>query len=693
MKCYQCESVANTSVANYQYGDAYEGITSFSERLKVAHLEERFREIAGAPRGTKTAVMALVARQEGIPFKTVERKFGEWRRHGACAIADKRKFLRADAATSAERVFFADFKRYAARDLNTSAGGYNAMLRDMRMGKAFSFGTWRDLWAREFPLEAVPAVCPANWTPRGFTYQNMMRLLSADPNWAMQKAWSRQGQFAASAYMLPVIRSRVGLEVGQVYQADDVWHNIDVYAAGIKGTFQPLEFAIYDVASAYKAGSLIKPRMLTVDKATGKETRDNLKEQQFRFLLAHLVCTTGFHKSGVNFILERGTTAIRENVQRQVKSIPYFGKLFNFSTSGILNTPAHKGMFIGNAGGNPRMKSLCECAHNILHNATAFLPGNRGRDAAHIHESRNAAVKYSEKQIELASRIDPVLVEKLCLPILEFKNYLQYFQIIEAEVMDRHEHSLEGWADRETLEYRLSETSDEWRAVEELADMPPERAKAVHAVVATNPGALMRKRKMSRREVWKAGQKNLVKLPLIYMPAFLDPRDMKEATVRPDGTIVFKDAVYFPGEKRHYIAVYKDLNGISRRLTPGEKVHFYFNPMGTLANHIWIATADGEVLGIAEALKTAAWADAHSIEVAMGQKQAQIAEVMGEFRASHVEDAAMFEAREEYNKQLLQAAKDGLQVSGVSGQVSVNEELEGEDPIQFLERMNSMAAH
>ena len=35
-------------------------------------------------------------------------------------------------------------------------------------------------------------------------------------------------------------------------------------------------------------------------------------------------------------------------------------------------------------GGKPRMKALCECAHNIMHNATASLLGNHGRDAARL---------------------------------------------------------------------------------------------------------------------------------------------------------------------------------------------------------------------------------------------------------------------------------------------------------------------
>ena len=38
---------------------------------------------------------------------------------------------------------------------------------------------------------------------------------------------------------------------------------------------------------------------------------------------------------------------------------------------------------LGNAGGNPRMKALCECAHNIMHNAAAKREREAGAAAAH----------------------------------------------------------------------------------------------------------------------------------------------------------------------------------------------------------------------------------------------------------------------------------------------------------------------
>lgn len=677
----------------------YSAITDYSDRQRVARLESRFIEIEGAASGGKVEMMRLVAEQEGMPFRTFRNKYYAWLKGGAGAIADRRRMAR---AMSGDELYDA-FKTYAERDVNTSRGGYEAMLRDLRAGKTFAFGTWRDLWKRQYPFEAVPAFCPPSWVPRGFTYANMMEKQSRDASRAMALAWNRQGQFAALRHTLPVLRSRAGLPVGAVYQADDVWHNIDVFQPGLKGVFNPLEFAIYDVSSAYKAVSVMKPRVLVVDPKTGKETRDNLKEMQFRFAMAYLVTQVGYHRDGVTFILERGTTAIRENVQRRVAAIPGYGRKFAFQVSGVKNTPAHKGMFIGNAGGNPRMKSLCECAHNIMHNATASLPGSHGRDAAHLHESNAALVKYSAEMVAQAEALDPALVPMLQLPILDYRHYQQYFYAIEAEVMDRHEHRLEGWGEREVLCYRMDETS-QWRPASELADMPPEKAAAVAAYLGGRR-ELMCMRRMSRREAWRAGQGELERLPLIEMPAFLDPRDMREGRVRDDGTIVFEDAVYYPGERKIYNAVVTDRAGFARRLAPGETVKFYWNPLGDLAKHIWLADDEGNVVGMCPALQTARWNDRRSIEAAMGQQAAQIAAAMSDTRARQAESEIVRRAAQNVNRALIEAAKeaasrgpaptgDGFtldELNGASDSSDVQalpEQCPNADALAFLDELN-----
>lgn len=630
--------------------DAYDVISDYAERERVSRLDRRMKELDSAPR--KMAAYASISRQEGIPEKTLQRLYKNWKKGGLLALVDKRKLAH---ATPGSR-FYSDFKTYAERDLNSDRGGYNAMLAAFRSGETFSFGTWRTVWQEEFPFEPVPSVCPINWIPRGFTYRRMNQLHNDDPNRKMSLAWSRQGQFAALATTLPVIRSRVGLPVGAVFQADDVWHNVDVFAPDQQGTFQPLEFAIYDVASAYKVVSAIKPRIKVMGK-DGREVRDNLKEIQFRFAMQYLVCCRGFHKGGATFVLERGTTAIRENVQRRIAAVPVYGDLLKFEASGVLNTPAFAGVALGNAGGNPRRKSLCECAHRIIQDASASLPGNHGRDAAHMHESAANIKAYAEKEIELARKIDPTLIPYLQLSILPFDKYLAYFQTIQDAVMDRTDHDLEGWVGREIVEYRLSRSSDVWLPFDSINDLSPDEATATIAVINQDRDNLLRQRRMSRREVWNAGQKDLIKFPLFDLPAFADPRDARTAKVRLDGTIEFTDAVYYPNQKKHYLAEVVDRNGLHRRLVPGTVVRFYWNPIGELSNHIWIADESDNVVGMCPILKTATWADPNSIKAALGQKMHQISETMGEVRARHLPDTVRALMARKFNEFLLESAK------------------------------------
>ena len=634
--------------------EALAAIETFEERLRVAELEEAFEGIKAHQEGVMES-FRRVSMQRGIPVGTVKRLYYKWLKGGAAALADGRKRQRGKY----ENPFYQCFKTFAENDKNGCKGGWDEMMRRFRAGEALAgVGTWRDAWRREYEWEEAPARCPSGWVPRGATYANLMALYHEDPARKLALAWNRQGMFAASKGLVPVLRSRVGLHVGEVYEADDVWHNIDVFAPFAKGVFQPLEFAVYDVASAFKAASLMKPRLRLVDEKTGKEKYDNLKEFQFRALVANMMCCTGFYKGGVTLVGEHGTTRLSDTVLRRIAAVPGWGRLFTFKTSGIMNTPVHKGLFMGSAGGNPRMKSLCECSHNIMHNATASLPGNRGRDAAHYHESQRALVKYSTAVIETARKLDPVLEEELALPILSWDAYTQKFREIEDEVMDRREHELEGWTGREVVEYRLLETSEDWLPIKNLADMSPEGAAAVRAVLALNPRGLMRQRKMSRREVWKAGRGELVKWPLMEMAAFLDPeKDVRTAKVRGDGTIMFEDAIYYPGEKKWYLAEYTDRRGLAHRLVPGDTVRFFWNPCGELQRWIWICDEKGDTLGMAPALKTAAWVDEKSIEAAMGQRQHQMAALLEDTRMRHAAAHLRKEAAQAWNMALIEDAK------------------------------------
>lgn len=635
----------------------YEGlcaVASMRARLDAADWKEIVAEIDAAPKSQRVRVMRQVAARTGNGFGTVRRKFYAYQRGGDAALVDRRRVK----AMTAANPWAECYMTYVENDLNTSMGGYRQMMADFRAGRPMvgAIGTWVDVFRREFPGVPVPASCPADWTPRGATYANLQAAAKSNPDYFFSIAANRQGRKAAHRYLVPVLTTRVGLPVGAKVEYDDVWHNADVMLGA--RACQALEFAGYDVASGYKCSSIVKPRFARAD-----GTRDNLKEQQFRFLFAYDHIVRGFHRDGVEDVVEHGTTAIRANVERQIRAIPGFGPLIRIARSGILSEQVHAGLFVGSGGGNFRMKALCEGAHNILHNRTAALAGSRGRDAAHLHESEAALVKYEERLVAAASALPPEFALKLEAGLLTFDEYLAAFRRIEARLMDDPEHRLEGWGANVVAEYRHSETSNDWRPwaeVERLASGDEGdrlEAFAIAKLVARRP-ALKRVRPMSRREVWMAGQGDLVRVDDWYLPHFLDAgKDALALTVRADGLMGFRNGLYYGRDEMLYRAIVRNRAGWEQALPPGYKAMALFNPM--MPGKIWLLDAgDGHTLGTCALHNRAPAYDRHAIEVAMGEQAADLAAKVLPIRGRHQAEAEGRARRMATNLRVLAAAKE-----------------------------------
>ncbi len=591
----------------------------------------------------------------GMSYSTVRRAFYEFQKRGEIALADRRKLPKAAPGNAWVGVY----ARYCENDINTSANGYRAMMADFRSGACAdgasyaevwgAVGTWREVWRREHPFERQPEECPANWTPAGASLANLQRLAAGNPDLRFQLSISRRGRQAAHGALLPVLTTRVGVPVGGIRQWDDVWHNFDVRIPQVATVGQPLEFAGYDVASGYKCDSIVKPRFARDD-----GVRDNLKEQTFRFTVGYAHCVTGFHKSGVLNIVEHGTAAIRAPVRRQVALIPGFGGLIRWADSGIMGEQAHAGLFPGSAGGNPRRKALVESSHGVQHNRTAHLPGNRGRDAEHMHESRGALVRYEVRLMEHAHLLPADKAAMLEWSLLTFDQYMQAFRAVERRWMEDPEHNLEGWDGNVVQEYTTSSapTAGDWRDVRELLDMAPERAAAIAALLKEHPECV-RQRYMSRLEVWARGKADLVRVPLMEMPAFLDERDMLELTVRENGTVRFANGYFFGRDAVTYrLDAIRTPGGFARRIAPGEKLLAKWNPF--VPEWIWLIDRDnGATLGMAPLLERAPMLDQAAIDAALGRQSHDLAEKLRPLRGRHQPEAEARARRMARNQEAL----------------------------------------
>ena len=672
-------------------------VASMKARVDAVDWKDIVLEIASAPKDQRVRLMVQIATRTGRGFGTIRNKFYDYEKRGESALIDRRRMKQMTAVNP----WLECYMTYVENDLNTSANGYRQMMDDFRSGKPMigTIGTWQEVWAREkgYP---IPAECPLDWTPHGATYANLQMIAKSNPNYFFNIATNRRGRKAASKFLLPVLTSRVGLPVGAKVEYDDVWHNTDIML-GAK-VCQPLEFAGYDVASGYKCSSIIKPRF---ERADG--VRDNLKEQQFRFLFAYDHIVRGFHKGGIEDIVEHGTTAIREKVEKQVKAIPDMGQLITIRRSGILSEQVHAGLFIGNGGGNFKMKALCEGAHNILHNRTAALVGSRGRDAEHLHESQAALVKYEERLMAAAQTLPPEFALKLEAGLLTFDEYHAAFRQIESRLMDDPEHRLEGWDGNVVAEYRLNEQSNDWRPwaeVEKLMQGDQDEkleAFAIAKLVGRN-AALKRVRPMSRREVWLAGQEDLVRVDDWYFPCFMDAeKDGIELTVRANGLMGFRNELFYGRDEMLYRAVIKNRAGWQQSMSPTMKMLALFNPL--MPEKIWlIDKGDGHTLGTCALYNRAPAYDRHAIEIAMGDQSADLAAKVLPIRGRHQAEAERRASRMASNLRVMKEASAARDTAPKFDQVeaadvmALTDRSSAEDavPVQededdgFLARMN-----
>lgn len=672
-------------------------VASMKARVDAVDWKDIVLEIASAPKNQRVRLMVQIATRTGRGFGTIRNKFYDYEKWGESALIDRRRMKQMTAVNP----WLECYMTYVENDLNTSANGYRQMMDDFRSGKPMigTIGTWQEVWAREkgYP---IPAECPLDWTPHGATYANLQMIAKSNPNYFFNIATNRRGRKAASKFLLPVLTSRVGLPVGAKVEYDDVWHNTDIML-GAK-VCQPLEFAGYDVASGYKCSSIIKPRF---ERADG--VRDNLKEQQFRFLFAYDHIVRGFHKGGIEDIVEHGTTAIREKVEKQVKAIPGMGQLITIRRSGILSEQVHAGLFICNGGGDFKIKALCEGAHNILHNRTAALVGSRGRDAEHLHESQAALVKYEERLMAAAQTLPPEFALKLEAGLLTFDEYHAAFRQIESRLMDDPEHRLEGWDGNVVAEYRLNEQSNDWRPwaeVEKLMQGDQDEkleAFAIAKLVGRN-AALKRVRPMSRREVWLAGQEDLVRVDDWYFPCFMDAeKDGIELTVRANGLMGFRNELFYGRDEMLYRAVIKNRAGWQQSMSPTMKMLALFNPL--MPEKIWlIDKGDGHTLGTCALYNRAPAYDRHAIEIAMGDQSADLAAKVLPIRGRHQAEAERRASRMASNLRVMKEASAARDTAPKFDQVeaadvmALTDRSSAEDavPVQededdgFLARMN-----
>ena len=161
---------------------------------------------------------------------------------------------------------------------------------------------------------------------------------------------------------------------------------------------------------------------------------------------------------------------------------------------------------------------------------------------------------------------------------------------------------------------------------------------------------------MSRREVWLAGQEDLVRVDDWYFPCFMDAeKDGIELTVRANGLMGFRNELFYGRDEMLYRAVIKNRAGWQQSMSPTMKMLALFNPL--MPEKIWlIDKGDGHTLGTCALYNRAPAYDRHAIEIAMGDQSADLAAKVLPIRGRHQAEAERRASRMASNLRVMKEA-------------------------------------
>ncbi len=562
--------------------------------------------LAAPPEGRALVAARLAAEHaglRGLSLKSLYRKAAAWRRREAERPGRGWEALvpaaahAAPAGVAANAAFVQFWRGLVLQNQRVSSRAWDKLLAHLRAGEAIpGVGTWRQLYAAEFPGREAPAVCPYRagvLLPAGWSKANLMRLLPS--KWALTAA--RQGTLAASALLPSVPRTRAGLLRGQIVEIDDMWHDVKVRAADGAPAERCVELALLDVATGFRS-YLLKPIRRRDD-----GTREVVMARMMPYLIGYWLIVQGYAPGGATVMGEHGTAAADKRLAAAVEAAT--GGKVRFLAGGKLSKPLAQGLWEGRPRGNFRFKARLEGNHSLLHDLLADVPGQVGKDRDAAPEDLYARDKAEAALLRacraLAAR-DPDLPARLRWPYLPFQDYAALVAEAVAELNGRTDHALEGWAEQGFVEtaWRLG-PREPWRPLADLEGLPPAVAAAVRAALEADP-ALTRARRLSPAEAWERREGDVIRADRAFMPLILGEGLAMRATVSAKVELRVKDpAIDFAAT---VAGVVRTPEGEERLLRRGQEALVWVNPLEPLVAYVAEPAKDGSwrYLGLAPVL-------------------------------------------------------------------------------------------
>ena len=379
-----------------------------------------------------------------------------------------------------------------------------------------------------------PKIDPVLGHPAGMSYENLMRHIS-DP---FDTSLARHGRAKASALRVPVLKTRVGLHIGQYVEFDD--HDFNQKPMFQKKPMRPSGFGAVDVLTSCMPLAAFKPNLWSFE----EQKRLTLTEREFMWFVIAYLTTVGVRTDsiGTTLIVERAKAAIREPFRsRLLAMVPNLkiydggGKPREAGQPGPLAgfaRPAFDGQWRGKAKGNFRTKALIESFWNPVDNQTAMLVGQMGKDRDHAPAQLHGAESYTAslvRQIE-AKNLSPEAAAMIEFPFLTFHQWSQFAHEAIMRINRATDHNCEGWEKNNFVKvvWREDETSDEWRPVSDLKFLSPARREILDAKIAHGQ-KLTRPIRLSRWDAFQSLRHELKPVPLYHIPELVGRENALDA--------------------------------------------------------------------------------------------------------------------------------------------------------------------
>lgn len=580
----------------------------------------------------------LVAARRGCSVSSINHKRAEVSEKGPLCLIDRRRNrspLTPEAYGHRSPAFrkWVDSLYYAAKRNNATPHVHGQMITRLAM--------WRKDPTN--PDLAIPgyATPPLDCAESRYKYPkgwSLRQLNDIKPD-GYNRALGGTGRQAANLRLAPVLTTRVGLHVGEVYMFDDQYYDLQVhYGADL---VRPVGLNAIDLFSGCDIARGIRPEL-----PNNPDGEKSLCRRDMIWLVIQLLTGDGYYKKACSLVVEGGTATIGEEFQ----------KMISLATDRVVQvsvgTPSReivKGVFAPSRG-NPRFKAARESWFNLLRNEMASLPLSLGRNRDEKPEDTDRLVSEEKALLKIAQKLPPSARANLQLEGLNWNRFLPIANHISEAINHRTDHDLEGFAAMglERVEFCLDGT---WISEDEYRDLSPEIRGLI--VSRMHSGEIVsRPTKASPREVFESGRKDLKRISPFRWHQLVPHRYAIARTIPENRSIKIDRREYGP-EPLHFEPVYYSEDAKRQALPAGKDVLIFLSPLQP--DFALFTDTAGRPLGLVFVIQKVVRTDHDALLHQYGIREAVKAEIGYSAETYNRELGEERDARREHNKTILEA--------------------------------------